>query len=107
MALIENTLRGNSIRAAAEAMGRAVAITADELITAKSGLLGRWGNRVERYPLSALRDVQLLPNPAAALLALQFEGRPSVTLMFGLHAQSDLERLLALLQGQLEARANP
>ena len=48
MALIENTLRGDSIRAAAEAMGRAVAITADELITAKSGLLGRWGNRVER-----------------------------------------------------------
>lgn len=105
MNLIHTTLNGTPLRGSAEAMGRAVAITESEFITAKAGFLGRWGNQIERYSLATLRDVQIVPNPAATLLALQFEGKPSLTLMFALHAQQDLQSLLGLLRSRLDSKA--
>jgi len=99
---IQKRLQGTSIRATAEAMGRAVALTDDEFVMAKAKL---FSVSVERVPLDTLSGLRTIPNPSANLLEIDFSGPPprSVTVMYGPEAQADFERIITLLQQHLDS----
>ena len=100
---IQKRLQGASIHAAAEAMGRAVALTEDEFVTAKAKL---FGVSIDRFPLVTLSSLRAIPNPSANLLEIDFSGPPlrSVTVMYGPEAQADFDRIITLLQRHLASK---
>lgn len=84
---------------------QAVVLTADEIVTGRAGLFG-FGNRLTRYPLATLRDVQLIPNPSASLLRLFFADHDEpLTLMFPQHVRPEVDRILAALEPHRAASA--
>jgi len=99
---IQKRLQGASIHAAAEAMGRAVALTDDEFVMAKAKLFSA---SVDRFPLVTLSGLRTIPNPSANLLEIDFSGPPprSVTVMYGPEAQADFDRIIMLLQQHLDS----
>jgi hypothetical protein len=101
MDAIRKTLNGSPIRAAGEAMGFAVAVTDDELITGKAKL---FGGKVERFKLGEVERVRVVPNPSANLLEVQFAGAGarSLTVMYGPDALAAFERVISLLRAQVE-----
>jgi hypothetical protein len=104
--LIRKSIDGAPIRTLGEAIGKTVALTDAEVVTAKAGLFGRWGGKLERYPLQALAAVTAVPNPSANLLTLEFHSHPptSVMLMFGPAGAAAFEEIVAVLQEQLRGR---
>lgn len=104
--LLFEHLDRSSIRAVAEGIGVAVALTSREFVTAKKGLLRRW-DRLERFPLEQLEGLRVVPNPSANLLQLQFtEGSDwqVVTVMFPPEAAAQFSEMIGLLQEHLRAR---
>jgi hypothetical protein len=98
MKLLQREVASNTIRAAATAMSRAVAVTDSELIAAKAGPFG-WGSKLERYPLSEITAVRFQPNPHSSLLTVQLNGKgPELTFMFEPGQDSDVQSMVQLLQ---------
>jgi hypothetical protein len=97
---IRKNLNGTKIRAAGEAMGFAVAVTEDELITGKAKL---FGVKLERFRLAEVNGVRVVPNPSANLLEVGFGGGTSrsLTVMYGPDALKDFEGVIGLLRQQL------
>lgn len=93
------------VRGAGQGMGVAIAITDDEVVSGKSGLFGRWGSKVERFPLSHVAEVRTVPNPTANLLTVEFASSPprSLVVMYERDAEADFTRIVAILQRQLTA----
>ena len=104
--VIRGALAGVPMRVSAAAMGKAVAVTDDEVVTARAGLFGRWGRKIERYPLHALAAVTAIPNPSASLLTLEFQGQPpsKLMLMFEPTAQAAFHELVGILEERLGRR---
>lgn len=100
--VIEKDLRGATIRANGEAMGMAVAVTDQEIITGAAGFL--WGEKIKRFPLSAVSSLRTIPNPSANMLEIEFaKSAPesSLTIMYRPEAQSDFERIITLLRQRI------
>lgn len=93
-----------SILVRAEGFGLAVALTREELIIAKAGILRRWG-KLERFSLTSLVGLRVVPNPSANLLQLKFsQGESSrvLTVMYPPESAAAFERLVGFLQGRLD-----
>jgi hypothetical protein len=106
MAYLRKKTEADAIRTCAEAMGLAVALTADELITARGGFLGR-GGRLDRYPLSAVTGIRALPNPHASLLEVELSDKRSITFMYERCASADFERLAQMLRVRISGAEAP
>jgi hypothetical protein len=104
--VLHKSIGADAIRATAEAMGLAVVLTDDQLVTGRAGLFSRWGNKIERFELDALAVIRTVPNPSANLLQLEFTGSPPQTLvlMYPAEAVSDFTRITGLLQARLELK---
>lgn len=101
--VIRKNLNGSPIRAAGEAMGLAVVVTDDELITGK---MKQYGATIERFKLATAARLRLLPNPAANLLQIDFTGPPAhcVTVIYGPEALADFGALITLVARACERR---
>lgn len=89
----------SQIRVSAEAFGCAVAMTDEELLVGKAGLLSRW-SKIERYPLSGLRILRVVPNPSASLVQLEFEGsgtRQVLAIMYGPESAAAFAQIIEAL----------
>jgi hypothetical protein len=97
---IRKNLNGAKIRAAGEAMGLAVVVTEDEIVTGKAKLFGA---KLERFKLAEVRAVRVVPNPSANLLEIGLGGHSarSLTVMYGPEALKDFEDVIGLLRQQL------
>lgn len=96
----------SAIRVSAEGFGLAVALTEDQLITAKAGIIRRWG-KVERFPLSSLVALRSMPNPSANLLQIQFaegSGGRVLTIMYPPESSAAFDQIIGFLQGRLAAQ---
>ena len=104
MEFVRQNVAAGTIRASAEGIRVAVVVTDDELVTGRTGLFGRWGNRVERFPLARLTGLRLVPNPSASLLQLEFleTAAGSVTVMYEPSARQDFDAVVRLLQQRLQ-----
>jgi hypothetical protein len=102
---IRDTVGADKIRADGDAIGLGVAITDDELVTARAGLATR-GPTVQRFSLNSLTKLRVLPNPHANLVEIEFAGKPpkSVTFMYDARTAKDLEGVVGILR---ERAANP
>lgn len=99
MDLITQELSTGTPRVTANALSAAIAVTDTDLLVAKAGWFSK---KVQRYPLSSLTGVRLSPNPHTDLVSLQFAGSPGLTLMFGPDAKADVQKLVDVLQAQVE-----
>jgi len=104
--LVHKHINGSPIRAEAEGIRIALAVTDDGVIAGRSGFLGRWGSKVEYFELQDLVALRTVPNPSANLMILEFEGTPrrTLTVMYGPQGQADFERIVDLLEARLAAR---
>jgi hypothetical protein len=98
---IEKNLQGTPIRAAGEAMGMAVAITDEDLVTGKAKLFGA---KVQRFPLRTISNIRTIPNPSANVLEIAFATTPpsSVMVMYGSEAQRDFDDIIAMLKSYVQ-----
>jgi hypothetical protein len=93
---------GGSVRAAAQGNTVAVVVTDEEILCGRSGLFGRFGNRVERFPLSRLSALEVLPNPSASLLQLRFAAPDEDrSVLFPASARTALDEVVSVLQACL------
>lgn len=76
--LVRSSVGAANCRAAAAGSGIAVAVTDDEVVMAKAGLFGRWGQRVNRYKLDRLTHVGHTPNSFGHALCLEFDNSPDL-----------------------------
>ena len=104
MEFVRQNVAAGTIRASAEGIRVAVVVTDDELVTGRAGLFGRWGNRVERFPLGRLAGLRVVPNPSAYLLQLEFRESAAggVTVMYEQSAKQDFDAVVRLLQQRLQ-----
>lgn len=96
----------SAIRATAEGFGLGVALTEDELVTAKAAIIRRWG-KVERFPLTSVVGLRTVPNPSANLLQVEFsEGGSTrvLTLMYSSESAPAFERIIGFLRERLADR---
>ncbi len=100
MDLVRTAVASDRVRAFGEAMGRAVAVTGDELVTARAGFF-RGGNKVERHPLDRMTSMRVLPNPHASLIEVSFEDSAALKLMFQPPAREHFERIVEVLREHL------
>jgi hypothetical protein len=108
MELMKSAIDASAVKVAAEGIRMAVALTDDELVTARAGFLGRWGSKVERFSLGSLSDVRFVPNPSANLLQLEFNGSPpkSLIVMFEPKAAGAFEPIIHSLRERVTRRGN-
>lgn len=99
---LQKQLGGTAIHASAEAMGMAVAIAGNELVTAKAKL---FGVQVRRFPMQSLGGVRTIPNPSANVLVVEFTTTPpqNLTIMYGREASHDFDTIIATLRTRLGA----
>ena len=102
--LIQQEIPENAIRACAAAMSVAIAVTDEELVTARRGMFG-FGKKVKRYPLENLANVTLTQNPHADLLALDFSNGEDLFLMFKPESRTGAERIVKLLRSRMSRNA--
>lgn len=76
--LVRSSIEDGHCVAAAAGIGAAWALTENELVTAKAGLFGRWGKRVDRYHLDRLTHVGHTPNSYGDSLCVQFDSSPDL-----------------------------
>jgi hypothetical protein len=104
--LVHQSIDPSSIRASAEGIRVAVAVTDEELITAKAGVIKRW-SKVERFSLSDLSGLRTVPNPSANLLQVEFSDGSSkrvVAIMYPPQSVSAFEQITAYLRKRLNGR---
>jgi len=96
---VREQLQGERIAVIVQGISLALALTDESLVTGKRGLFGRWGNRLERFPLTAVAAVQVIPNPTANVLRVEFAGTPphSLAVVFPASAQAELRDMEVLL----------
>jgi len=101
---IERDLKSTPVRAAGEAMGYAVVVTDDELITGKAKMFGA---QIQRYPLQKIAHLRTIPNPTANVLEVHFATTPpsSLVVMYNGTAQAAFESIIALLRPYAGASA--
>lgn len=93
---------GGDVRLAAQGNTLAVVLTGEELLCGRAGLFGRFGNRVDRYPLTRLAGLEVLPNPNASVVMLRFaEPEEEVTVLFPASERAAVDELTAALQHRL------
>jgi hypothetical protein len=102
MDLINKEIPRDHLRATANAISVAVALTDAELVVAKAGLFSK---KLNRYPLSSIAAVRLKPNPHTDLLSVEFRDATDMTLMFGPDAKEDALRLTEALQKKIDGRS--
>lgn len=103
--LVRSSIDSGRCLAAAAGVGLALAITEDELVTAKSGLFG-WGKRIDRYKLDRLTYVGHTPNSYGHALCVQFDNSPDLrfTVRFEPWAKEAFAPIIATLKERVRAR---
>lgn len=106
MDLIRNAVGADAIKAAGNAIRLAVAVTSTDLVTGTVGILGLWGNKVERFPLANLAGVRTVCNPGMNMVQVEFNGEPpqTLTIIYTPEAEAEFAAIIALLEARLAAR---
>lgn len=101
--LVRASIEPGRCVAAAAGVGIAVAITEDELVTAKAGLFGRWGKKVDRFKLERLTYVGHTPNAFGHALCVQFDDSADLrfTIRFEPWANEAFAPIIATLKERL------
>ncbi len=98
---------GADVRVAAQGNTLAVVLTADELLCGRAGFLGRFGARLDRYPLARLSGLEMLPNPSASVLTLRFaQPDEEITVLFPASERHAVDQLVGALKDQLQVVAS-
>ena len=106
MDLIRKSVGADAIKAAGNAIRLAVAVTDTDLVTGSLGILGLWGNTVERFPLANLSGVRTVCNPGMNMLQVESTGeRPrSLSITYAPEAEAAFAVIIALLEARLAER---
>jgi len=99
IAFVLDQLAGQIARATAQGNTQAVVVTDEEIATGRAGLFGRWGGKVQRYPLARLRDHELIHNPSCYILRVYLvDPAEELTVMFPGSAKAAAEEIAAALR---------
>ena len=99
MDVIRASVGTATIEASALATNMAVALTRDEIVTAKAGF---WKSRIRRFPLNDLVSVREIPTPGISTLTLRFSGAlRALTILFSARAEG-FDSLVARLRQRLQ-----
>lgn len=103
--LVRSQVEADRCRGAAAGVGIALAITDDEVVTAKAGLFG-WGQKVRRFNLDRLTYVGHTPNSYGDALCVQFDNATDLrfTIRFEPWAREAFAPIIAALKQRVERR---
>jgi hypothetical protein len=101
---LRKELGTEEIKAMATGLAFAVAVTPTQVVTGRTGLLGRWGGKVERYDLARLSGIHVAPNPSATMLRIEFSGK-TVMVLYDLSASPGFEKMIPMLQERAQANS--
>lgn len=83
IAFVQAQLGDQPARAVGQGNTQAVVVTDAEIAVGRAGLFGRFGNKLQRYPLARLHGCELIANPSAHILRIYFtDPVEELTVMF-------------------------